>query len=450
MDGLAAKVISVVENNVDLSVHQRMVLALSGGLDSVVLLHILVHFLGDLSIDLRAVHVNHQISPNALQWVRFCRDLCNRLHIKLIVSKVNVATGNSLEGAARQARYAVFAKIRPDVLFLAHHRDDQAETVMLQLLRGSGPRGLSAMPLTGAMVDRKKTDPTQLIRPLLNSSRAEIVEYAERHQLSWIEDESNRDESYLRNFLRHSILPLIKDKLPQVDITLARAAQLQAETSELLDILAVEDLQNINEGLASSSLSILGLGELGSLRARNVLRYFLRAHQVLMPDHAYLDEILQQVLTARPDAQLRLKLQGYELRRYQYRLYIVPTIPVLDRFFACNWNGQSRLTIPQLGGTLLSRRQKGRGISGLLINTDKLRVCLRSGGEKLRPERGGHLRSVKNILQESKLPPWERERLPFIYASDRLVAIANLAIDVDFQVNKDEFGWYPIWQVFSI
>jgi tRNA(Ile)-lysidine synthase len=322
-----------------------IVVGLSGGIDSVVLLHVLLRRLRIAPARISAIHVNHQISPQAARWAAFCRRWCRELGVKLQVAKVEVPRGNSTEAAARAARYAVFAQSGADVLLLAHNRDDQAETLLLQLLRGAGPRGLSAM----AVLRPGTAEMPAVLRPLLETPRAAIEAYAVRHRLQWVEDESNQDRAYLRNFLRHDVLPLLESKLPGVRGTLARAARHQAECSELLDVLAAGDLGAERH---SGSLPLVLLQGLSPSRARNALRYFLRCNDVVMPEAERLDELLRQLRTARDDARVRVDLGDIELRRFRDTLHIVRPLPRLTKSFALAWNGRGTLSLPQLGGSL--------------------------------------------------------------------------------------------------
>jgi tRNA(Ile)-lysidine synthase len=414
-----------------------IVLGLSGGIDSVVLLHVLVRRLRIAPSRISAIHVNHQISPHASRWAAFCRRCCRELGVKLRVAKVDVPRGNSTEAAARAARYAVFAGSGADVLLLAHNRDDQVETLLLQLLRGAGPRGLSAMPVlkpcTAAM--------PAVLRPLLETPRAAIEAYAARHGLQWVEDESNQDRAYLRNFLRHDVLPLLESKLPGVRGTLARAARHQAECSELLDVLAADDL---GAGNHAGRLPLVLLKGLTPSRARNALRYFLRRNDVVMPEAERLDELLRQAMTARDDARVCVDLGGVELRRFQDALYIVRPLPRLAKSFEVAWNGRGSLSLPQLGGSLRLLRRKGEGIAAALCSAG-LRVRIRQGGEMLRVNQDGRRRTVRNLLQEAELPPWQRERLPFLYMDHDLVAVPGLAIDAQFQAVAGQPGLLPLW-----
>jgi len=309
--------------------------ALSGGVDSVVLLDVLAGLRARLRIRLSALHVNHQLSPNAARWSAFCRRLCKARRVPFRDVEVSVPRGDSLEAAARAARYEVFSRQPGDYIVLAHHQDDQVETLLLQLLRGAGVKGLAAMPLLraegGGRRDEGKSrkaarHPSSLIlhplllRPLLDVTRAEIEAYARARRLRWVDDESNADLHFQRNFLRHRILPEIEKRFPAYRATVARAARHFAESALLLDELALSDAGGaMDEGM----LTAAALRGLSPARSRNLLRFFLARQGVTMPSAARLDEALRQALTAKQDAQLAIDLGACELRQFEGRLHVI-------------------------------------------------------------------------------------------------------------------------------
>jgi len=438
MDVLADLVRGIVRREIPRGA--TITVGLSGGIDSVVLLHLLVRRLRIAPARISAIHVNHQISPHAGRWAAFCRRWCRELGVKLHVAKVDVPRGNSIEAAARKARYAVFAKSGADVLMLAHNRDDQAETVLLQLLRGAGPRGLAAMQ----MLRPAAKDMPPILRPLLGVQRKTIAAHAQHYRLQWVEDDSNRDPAFLRNFLRHQVMPVIESKVPGAGATLARAARHQAEASDLLDALAAQDLGS-ECGVRMCRLPLALLKPLAPHRARNALRYFLRCNGVAMPDADRLEELLRQALTARADAQIRIELEGVGLRRFQDVLYIVRPLPRPAATFERVWNGRGVLVLPQLGGSLRLERSKGEGIAVVAMRTALLVVRARRGGEVLRPVPGARQRTVRNLLQEAAMPPWLRERLPFLYVDGGLAAVPGLGVDAKFQAANAQPGLLPVW-----
>jgi tRNA(Ile)-lysidine synthase len=414
----------------------KITVGLSGGVDSVVLLHLLRRGLRLPPKRLSAIHVNHQISAHAASWATHCRRFCRELGVSLKVAKVDVPRGNSTEAAARHARHAVFASTAANVVALAHNRDDQAETLLLQLLRGAGPRGLAAMPVFRSGIPA-------FWRPLLDVPRSEIESYALHHGLTWVEDDSNLDRGYLRNFLRHDVLPLIAARLPAADVVLARAARLQAEASDLLDALALHDL---GDAEFSRFIPLNILNNIPEHRARNVMRYFLRNSGVAMPDAARLEEALRQALTARSDARVCVDIGDVELRRFRDALHIVRPLPAVVADFKVEWSHRAPLVLPELGGTLSLRSCKGSGIADQWLRAHALTVRVRRGGETLRLLAGGPRRTVRNLLQEVLLAPWRRERLPIIYLGDKLAAVPGVGVDEQFQAAAGRRGWMPVWE----
>lgn len=421
---------------------QRLCVGLSGGLDSVVLLHLLVALREASGFSLSALHVHHGLSPNAEAWAGFCARLCAEWAVPLAVERVQIA-GNDprgIEAAARAARYEAYARQGGDAILLAHQRDDQAETLLLQLLRGAGVKGLSAMPAERALAD----ETMRLLRPLLDVERSELRAYAEAHGLAYVEDESNRQTRYARNFLRHEVLPIVEQRFPGYRATLARAARHFADCDALMQDLAAIDAES---AVVGGSLLVPALVALGPARARNLLRYFLAMHDWPIPPAEWLEEALAQLCQARPDAELRLALAGRELTRYRDRVYVLSPQPVsaADEW---HWRGEPVLELPG-HGSLGFAEVRGQGLSRMRLAETAATVRLYAGGGQLRPDCRRPRRSVKNLLQESAVPPWQRRQLPALYYGDNLVWLAGIGIDCDYQAGPDEPGWLISWQASS-
>lgn len=412
--------------------HSSILIGLSGGVDSIVLLHLLHQLAPRFSWQISALHVHHGISPHADDWAFFCEQRCAAYKLSFYLESVDIKPlrEQGIEAAARQLRYAAYAKYPHDFLALAHHADDQAETLLLQLLRGAGVRGASAMPM---LVQRD----TQWLRPLLNVTRAEIVEYAEAHHLPWIEDESNADDSYPRNFLRHKIMPLFEEKFPSYRHTLARSAQHFAEASSLLDELAQLDAAS---AIRDKVLSIAALKNLNAARAKNLLRYFLHTRGASMPQAVQLDDMLQQLCVARDDATVCVAYAGWQVRRYRGEVYVLRTLPDLDATLQFAWENQLQLSWSPLNTSLNFVTTLGAAISVEKLRRAPVTLRLRQGGEALRPQTRASLRSVKNLLQEHHVPPWLRERLPLLYCGDELVCVAGVATAAEYQAGDGETG----------
>jgi tRNA(Ile)-lysidine synthase len=430
----------------------RLVAGLSGGVDSVVLADLLRRLAAKTGFELAALHVNHQINPKAAAWARFCRAYCRQHGIALTVVKVNVPRGASLEAAARDARYAAFAALPADFVALAHNLDDQAETVLLQLLRGAGVKGVSAMPVLrgegrGERGEEKNRFTAHrlpltpsILRPLLDIPRSEIEAYAVRRKLKWIEDDSNADVGFDRNFLRHRLLPVIAERYPAYRKTLARASRNFAEAAELMDALAQTDAH-----FAAGALKIAQLRGLVAPRAKNAIRFFLAARGVKMPNESRLTECVRQLRAPRA-VNIAIDLGSHELRRYGDELRVVAKAPAPEADFCRAWRGAQRVPIRELGATLVMKKCRGCGISLAKLLAAPVTVRLRQGGERLRPDARRPRRSLKNLLQEARLPPWLRGRLPLLYCGDALVYVPGIGIDLAFHAQPDEPAIEPGWE----
>ncbi len=409
--------------------------ALSGGVDSVVLLHLLHQLQKTQNFTLKASHVHHGLSKHADKWVKFCEKLCAKLSVKLDVHYIQLPQKKSLgiEGEARRLRYEKLLQSQTDLVVLAHHEDDQAETFLLQLIRGAGVKGLSSM---GHFDDTRK-----LWRPLLNTSRIEIESYAKKHKLKWIEDESNQNTDFDRNFIRSKVLRLLKNRFHHIIKVISRSSALLAEAQHLLDDLAKIDLKNsLKSYIYKHKLQVKTLNKLSHSRAKNVLRYWLELNDQLMPSKDLLDELLRQVLTAKKDATLKIQLsKDFEIRRYKDEIYIVKTNQKKQKNYEIIWNGESEILLPN-GTQLNFKKVKGRGINFKFLHDQKLKIRSRQGGEFFKPNSKRPTKKIKQLLQESDLPPWERESFPIIFLGDELAAVPNFGIDIKFQTKTNELG----------
>jgi tRNA(Ile)-lysidine synthase len=415
---------------------RTLLLGLSGGLDSCVLLHLLVAAREHLPFRLKAVHVNHGISPHAVQWAEFCASLCAGYGVPFAAEIVQVPrdSGLGIEAAARNARYEAFRKHEADALVLAHHRDDQAETVLLQLLRGAGVKGLAAMPAVSSQLANGRP----ILRPLLDVSRTELEAYAAAHGLQWIEDESNLDLAYDRNFLRHHIFSQLEQRFPAARTTIARSAAHFAEAADLMDEVASRDAALY---VQEDALCIEGLRALSPARGRNLLRYWLSGHVAELPNTRRLYELYRQLLAARQDRQLRMMLAGGEVRRYRDRAVFEPTTGTQPLHLA--WRGEAELRLPN--GVLSFTRTQGQGLAVSRI-PQQLDIRSRKGGERFRLDAKRPTRSLRHLLQEAGMPPWERAALPLIYAADRLAVVPGIGVACDLQAAPDEEGWIIDWK----
>ena len=385
---------------------KRIVAGLSGGVDSVVLLHLLHALAPAFGYRLLAFHVNHGLSSNANDWQKFCSALCLEFGIPFKAARVKVKRRHhGLEAAARDARRAAFARIRADAIALAHHLDDQAETVLFNLLRGAGLEGASGMPVLGRL-GRKV-----LLRPLLEVPRSAVLAYAGANRLAWIEDESNADEALTRNFIRHRVGPLLESRFPRWRESLARAARHFAGA---------------------------GLG------ARAMLRAYLAQKGLRAPSEAKLLEMLRQLGSG--SVRAAIPHDGVVFRRYRGKVFAAKEKDKTSGFKPQAWNGETRLALPALGGELCFRRVRGQGIDSNLLRKQAFHIGLRSGGERLRPDARRPSRTLKNLFQEAGVPPWERARLPLLYCGKRLAWAPGLGVDAAFVSALGAPGILPQWR----
>jgi tRNA(Ile)-lysidine synthase len=422
---------------------QRVVVGLSGGVDSIVLFDVLARLAARVRFDLQALHVNHQLSPNANAWARFCRATCRDRSVKCTVVKVDVARGNSTEAAAREVRYAALAASGADHIALAHNLDDQAETILLQLLRGAGVKGLAGMRFVRPLVPPPASAlaPGSLVRPLLDVSRADIERYARRRKLAWVDDETNAGTHYTRNWLRNDVLPRIAQRVPAYRDTLARAARNAGEAAQLLDTLGAIDNETARSG---EGLRIDALRALPVARAKNLLRYAIDVRGWRMPDSSRLDEALRQALRAKRDARVTVNLGSCEMRLHRGVVQLRPTPRGDPQDAVITWRGEDELALP--AGVLAMTRGRGEGMSAQKLERSQVTIRPRRGGERLQPDARRPRRTVKNLLQEAGIPPWQRERLPFIYCDDALACVPGVGVDWRFQAGRGEPSVAASWR----
>jgi tRNA(Ile)-lysidine synthase len=428
----------------------RLCVALSGGPDSVALLAALAAArqgrASSSRLPLRALHVNHRLQPQADRWARECRKLGRALGVPVSVREVEVTAGRgrSLEAAARDARRGAFVKaLQPgEALLTAHHLDDQLETVLLMLLRGSGVHGLAAMPAA------QPFGKGWLLRPLLEEPRSALAAFVARRGLPSVLDASNADERFDRNYLRHSVTPLLEARWSGASRAVARSARLLGEARGLLDELAQADLARIDpvrldpappEGASSPrSLGLLGLASLSAARQRNVLRSWLREQGALLPDEVHLERIRVELPAARRDSQPFVRWKGGEVRRFRARLYFFPPMAASA--------ADSRPVLP--GEWLWARGRpfelgSGRGSLRLLVDPrgpiardalpPRLWVRTRVPGATVALRPGGPTHAVKELLRVRGVLPWERDRLPLVCDGARIVAVGGLFVTAPYQ-----------------
>ncbi|UAW63528.1 tRNA lysidine(34) synthetase TilS [Mycoavidus sp. HKI] len=484
-----------------LHVNQTLAIAFSGGLDSTVLLHAAISCVG--AEHCVALHIHHGLSPHADAWLAHCDALAAQFGVRFAARQIEInrKSGRGLEAAARDLRYAALDELcqvqQAQLLLLGHHADDQAETVLLQLLRGTGIAGLAAMPV---LKEQKKSADSGLVapalpasnlqappgaqatnrpsymRPLLNVPRAALTAYARHYNLRWLEDESNTDLRYTRNALRHAVLPQIGAYFPAYQTALARAARHAADAQTLLDELAQLDLQRIavqpNAYVLSHS-ALIALNQEHTLRTANVIRYWLRLLGLPAPSNARLDNLLKQLCAARADATIQLEHAGYQLRVYRDKVWWERTDRPQNQSRAAgvlasdanvllkpsdatlHWSGQTAWPLVRWRGTLLFIASHSHdshelaSVPAALLHSAPLRASLRQGGERMRQLAPGPRRTLKNLFQEAGIPAWQRD-VPCIYVGDRLLFVPYIGLNYEIpqlsdlaEAERVHLAWQP-------
>jgi len=370
---------------------KKIVVALSGGIDSVVLLHFLnKHYPGNV----RAVHINHNLSKFSKEWGTFCSALCNDQKIEYKDIDINLENSSNIEENARKKRYlSLKSELKVDeILCTAHHQEDQAETFLLQLFRGSGVAGLASMPKIKSIGD------SELYRPFLNISKQKIIDYASKNHLEWIEDDSNRDTNFKRNLLRIEFLPKLSSAFNGLIKNVSRSAAHQAEALKLMQDLAELDIKNF-ELLINNKIQVSSLIQLPKRRMVNVLRYYIANLGFLLPSNKVLNELISS-LSAKTDANVILRWHHYEVRRYNNKLYF------FDEHIE-----SSKLPCPYYEA---------------LKNLPNFEIRFRLDGQRIKVKGKSHSQSLKKVLQESSIPPWDRDKLRMYYVDGSLRAMEVL------------------------
>ncbi|MCO4313311.1 tRNA lysidine(34) synthetase TilS [Pectobacterium versatile] len=414
-----------------------ILLAYSGGLDSSVLLHLLVAVRQRSGLPIRAAYIHHGLNPLADSWAEHCCQQCERWQVPFASLPVKVEAQNGgIEAAARTARYqALQAHLQEgEALLTAQHLDDQSETFLLALKRGSGPAGLSAMAAQSMLGHHR------LVRPLLGISRLQLEAYAQWHQLGWIEDDSNQDERFDRNFLRRQILPRLTQRWPHFPSAVARSAQICAEQEQLLDELLEESLQALCQ--PDGALSIDGLVPLSPVRRFALLRRWLAQQGATMPAREQLQRLWDEVATSRQDAEPVLQLNQMQIRRFRQYLYLLPLMPSLkDRIIP--WQSPScPLSLPDNLGTLsladngvaIRAPENGEAVSIRFSTSGTVHIVGRAHG-----------RQIKKLWQELNVPPWWRDRTPLVFYNEQLIAAVGRFVTREGQVRENQPVWHIVW-----
>ena len=409
---------------------QRLVIAYSGGVDSHVLLDMVVQLQQLHQRPIKIIHVHHGLSQYANDWVTHVEQVAQAYNVDYVIKRVSVNQQQaSLEDAARQARYQAINQelVAGDVLLLAHHQQDQAETFLLRLMRGSGVKGLGGMAVI-ASVPFNQLD-TQAWRPLLTINKKQILAYAQQRHLNWIEDDSNTNENLNRNYLRHQIMPVLQQRWPSVSQQLADTSHRMREADELLQTLAAIDYQQVQD--KCDSLNISRLAELSVARRHNVLRYWLQQLGFNLPDYQQLSKIWLEVCLAKKDAQPLYYWPNVEVRRYRQQLFAMQPLQLFDNKTEIQWhNKHQSMLLPT--GEVLTPQQAQQGIKTEYWQTGQISIRYRQGGEKIRPVARQYHHDLKTLLQTEGVPSWQRPRIPLLYINGQLAAVLGYWIDQAF------------------
>lgn len=412
-----------------------LMLALSGGRDSAVLLEILGPLCVARGIRLAAGHVHHGLSAHADEWAAFCEARCRRHGVAFELAHVRVDrnASTSVEAAARHARYRALAAMARNAgiaaVILAQHADDQAETVLLQLARGAGPQGLAGMP------SLRHADGVAWLRPLLDVARSTIDAYANEHAVAFVDDDSNDSVRFRRNALRQTLAPALRAIAPGYPHTLVRAARLCGEAAMLAGELAEIDARDAFDG---ATLAAARLHELPPHRARNLLRWFLRQRDCRAPSAARLGEMLAQLAGATSDARVELVHDGAVVGIHAGRVIVHAAAPPA---FDCAWRGEAALELPH--GRLSFTPRSGAGMQA--VAGMQWRVRARHGGERMTLDPARPRRMLKSLLQEAGMPVWERDALPLVFCGDALAAVPGIGIDVAYRAGDGTKGLVVTW-----
>lgn len=430
---------------INFSKYQRIGVAFSGGIDSMVLLHSL-SLRPENKKKLYALHVNHGINSKSSLWEEHCRKICLSLNIKFISFKLDsFVDENSNENDLREARYDQLLSWADegDVLCTAHHKDDQIETILFRILRGTGIKGLEGIKKLTAMRN------IDLVRPLLDFCKEDLVNYAQLNKLSWVEDESNLDLSKSRNFLRNTIVPLLAKKWPQYSSSFIKISAQAKDTRLVLEEVADSDIKNCL-GDSFYNLSMIKMAGLSEERTKNLLHRWLILNTKLSVSKNFVEQIYRIIFLSRRDSNPLFSLgkagskDSFQIGRFRDHLYLLPNLEIksLEAGESWSWDIHSPLELPT--GILSSKKVYGEGLS-LEFSHKNLLVKARSGGERCKPLGRSKSQKLKKLLQEYSVPPWLRDRLPLIFVQEEIAAVADLWVCEEFKAEENEAGFLLRW-----
>ncbi len=421
---------------------QTVVVALSGGVDSVVLLDVLSRLVVSLDLKIHAAHVNHHLHHKSTEWADFCSQLCESYSIPLSILDVQVPERSRLgiEGAARQARYDALLSHKSPMILLAHHQNDQIETFFLQALRGSGVDGLSSMT---SLRDDYSTH-KKIFRPMLGVSRDEIVKYAKQRGLTWVEDPSNSDRIYSRNYLRKEMLPQVRTRFPAYEESIVNVIKNLADTSDLLKEVAAQDIDLLISPCGGIDLE--GLNSLSEVRAINMFRELFRRRGASVPGRTWMTEALRQCKYAKISAAVSVNNKSISVKRYRKHVYLVDRKDVTNEGWSRVWSGETYIDLPGDLGHLEFSEVLGRGISKQYVSHGSLTVRLGSGNKRFSLAQNRPRRELRKIWQTEGIPPWLRSSIPVVFVGTEALFVGNHGVSGHCCAQKDERGINIIWR----
>lgn len=429
---------TIISNEINSLDSRKFLLAFSGGVDSIVLLDLLTNLVKE-SDQLRVIHINHNLNEYSDDWAQFSSEVCVKYDLPLINASVKPKRqGKGLEADARALRYQSFREIIQDneYLLTGHHQDDQMETLLYRIFRGTGIDGLRAI--------RRKTKFGKgfLYRPMLNVSRDKIEEYARLKNLKWICDSSNNDSSYDRNYLRKDIIPLIKKRWPSVEKKVSRLAVIAEQNQSLLNELAIEDIGKIKN---YSHLDVETLSGKSYPRIINIFRFMINKNNMGVPSMQVLNEGIKTLMHSKSESP-SMTWNDYSIRRYKHRLYFLnSSLNSPNNLLAeISWDIKKTINLGENLGSIQARFLTGDGIS-LNKCPKSLAIKYRKGGEEIKPSGHKITKSLKNLFQENNVLPWVRDKIPLIYVDQELISVGDLWFNQDYKANNNEDGFLVTW-----
>ena len=438
MSKKTSSALDIIERQIKPLLPNKFCIAFSGGVDSTVLLHVMKNIIDEKS-QIRAIHINHNIVDNSKVWSKTCKSICKNFGIDIEIISLEVThIGYGLEAAARDERYKKLKEklYENEYLLTAHHEEDQMETVFLRMARGTGLDGLQGIN------EKYSFGEGIIFRPMLEVSKTSVMDYAKEHQLKWVEDSSNQDTHFDRNFLRKKIIPQFRERWPSIASSVSRLSQLSAQNIKILNQIAEEDIgpiANMNE------LPLAKLLDKSFERANNMLRYIILANGMSIPSMKTLQDGLKEMLDPETDKSV-IAWKDYCIRKYKNHLYFLSNSDLEPNKVDVKipWEIGKTVNLGENIGTIEATFIHGDGLS-IEKCKNKLTISYRQGGELIKPIGHRINKSLKNLFQENQILPWMRDKIPLIYYQDELVSVADLWFNQNYVASQNEAGFVVNW-----